>query len=96
MPSSRKRSKTKQARARKAHHAQQRTEGSKKATLAHYRARKIAGWSLVVLAVLVGVSHWVGHLGAFHIASPGMEDLLVGYPTAFLLGVLGAFVLSKA
>lgn len=75
---------------------QARAEGSKKVTMAQYRRRRFAGWTLVSIAIFIGVSHWVGHLGFFHVASPGMEDLLIGYPTAALLGIAGSIVLSKS
>jgi hypothetical protein len=35
----------------------------------------------------------VGHLGVFHVASPGVEDLFIGYPTALLLVLGGAMLL---
>ena len=46
--------------------------------------------------VAVGVSHWLAHLGLWRFASDGVMDLTAGYPTAALLVVVGAIVLSKA
>ncbi|MGH2635130.1 MAG: hypothetical protein ACRDHU_03170 [Actinomycetota bacterium] len=50
---------------------------------------------LVGLAIVVGVSHWLTHLGAWDFASQGIEDLVAGYPMAALLGIGGAIVLSR-
>ena len=75
--------------------AAQRHAQKKKLTLAGYRRRRILGWSLVSLAIVVGVTHWLEHLGFFSFASSGVEDLVAGYPMAMLLGVAGAIVLSK-
>ena len=63
---------------------------------AQYRFRRAAGWSLVAVGGLIGVVHWVGHLGFFG-APPGVAlDLAAGYPMATALGVAGTIVLSKA
>jgi hypothetical protein len=50
---------------------------------------------LVGLGVVVGVSHWLTHLGAWDFASQGIEHLVAGYPMAALLGIGGAVVLSR-
>lgn len=60
-----------------------------------YRVRRTLGWALVGLAIVVGVSHWLTHLGAWDFASQGIEDLVTGYPMAALLGIGGAIVLSR-
>jgi hypothetical protein len=57
------------------------------------RNRRVLAVSMMVIGAFVGVSHWIGHLGVFHVASPGVEDLLIGYPTALLLVVGGAMLL---
>lgn len=75
--------------------AQEKAASVKKLTPAAYTRRRIIGWSLVGLAVGVFLQHLIGHLGFFHFASPGVEDLVAGYPLAGLLGVVGAIVLSK-
>ncbi len=75
--------------------AAQRLAEKKKLTLAGYRRRRIFGWTLVSLAIVVGVTHWMEHLGFFSFASSGVEDLVAGYPMAVLLGVAGTIVLSK-
>lgn len=65
-------------------------------TLAQYRRRRAAGWALVALGVAIGVQHWLAHLGLFHVISPGWDDLVVGYPMAALLVIVGSIVLTKA
>ncbi len=82
------------ARARETQAAQREAE-SKKMSPAAYRRRRILGWTLVVLAIVVGVTHLMEHLGMFEFASPGVEDLAAGYPLAGVLGIAGAIVLSK-
>jgi hypothetical protein len=57
--------------------------------------RRWVGWGLVTAAVLIGVSHWLRHLGVFTILPHGLADLFIGYPAAAALGVGGALVLSS-
>ena len=57
--------------------------------------RRIFGWILVGTAVLVGVVHWIAHLGYPVVPlSMGWQDLLIGYPAAALLGVVAAVILG--
>ncbi len=92
MPRSSKRPTARRAQARETQVAQEKAE--KKMTPEQYTRRRIFGWALVALAVLVGVTHWLAHLGALYEDS-GLYDLTIGYPTAGLLGIAGAIVLSK-
>jgi hypothetical protein len=94
-PPPKRRNKTRDAQARETQTAQQKAASVKKLSPAAFMRRRILGWSLVGLAVLVGVSHLVEHLGFFSFASQGVEDLLAGYPMAFLLGIIGVIILSK-
>ena len=67
-------------------------------TPAYYRQlyRRIAGWVLVSLGLLVGGSHVITHLGYFQVLpSVGWQDLLMGYPMAGLLFVGGIILLSS-
>lgn len=93
-PAPKQRNRRREALAHETQVAQRRAE-KKKLTLAGYRRRRIFGWTLVSLAIVVGVTHWMEHLGLFSFASSGVEDLVAGYPMAVLLGVAGAIVLSK-
>lgn len=58
--------------------------------------RRIVGWLVAVIAVLVAAVHWIAHLGYPVLPAPmGWQDLLVGYPTAALLGVVAAIILGQ-
>lgn len=93
MPRSRKRASTRQQQARAAQVAQQTSE-AKKLTPEQYARRRAIGWTLVALGVIVGVTHWLAHLGVLY-EDRALWDLTIGYPTAGILGVAGAIVLSK-
>jgi hypothetical protein len=58
--------------------------------------RRIFGWTLAAVAVVVAVVHWTAHLGYGPIPlSMGAQDLLLGYPAAALLGVVAAIILGQ-
>lgn len=64
-------------------------------TPAYYRQlyKRIAGWALVTLGMLVGGSHVVTHLGYFQVLpNVGLQDFVMGYPMAGGL-VLGGIIL---
>ncbi|MGH3775988.1 MAG: hypothetical protein ACRDRR_09695 [Pseudonocardiaceae bacterium] len=66
-------------------------------TPAYYRLlyKRIAGWALVSLGLLVGGSHVITHLGNFQVLpSAGLQDLLMGYPMAGILSIGGIILLS--
>ena len=88
------RDKRREARARETQQAQDRAAARKMSPRA-YRARRTIGWVLVGLGVVVGVSHWFTHVGAWDFAAQGIEDLVAGYPMAALLAIGGAIVLSR-
>jgi hypothetical protein len=88
------RNKRREARGRETQRAQERAAGRRVSPRA-YRARRTIGWVLVGLGVMVGVSHWLTHIGAWDFASQGIEDLVAGYPMAALLAIGGAIVLSR-
>lgn len=59
----------------------------------HRMWRKSAGIGLTVLAAAVAVFHLLDHQNAFHLMSQQvLEDILVGYPTAFGLLIVAAIV----
>ncbi len=93
MPKSKTRSKAAQARAHHARVAQDKAE-AKKLTPGQYMRRRVFGWALVALALVIGVTHWLAHLGALY-EDTGLADLMIGYPTAGLLAIAGSIVLSK-
>lgn len=64
--------------------------------LAGWSKRRILSWSLFGLALLVVVQHLLAHSGWRPLPiSMGWQDILVGYPTAGLLAVLGAVLLDR-
>lgn len=89
------RDKRKEAHAKQTQAAQRQAAQKRRVSLRAYRLRRTVGWSLVVLGILVGVSHWLEHLQVFQIASPAVQDVFAGYPMAGLLGVIGSIVLSR-
>jgi hypothetical protein len=93
MPRTKKRKKSRERRARETQAAQQSAE-KKKITPAQYMRRRALGWGLVALAITVGVSHWLAHLGVLY-EDKALWDLTIGYPMAGALGVAGAIVLGK-
>ena len=57
--------------------------------------RRLSAWTLFVLAALIGGQHVLAHLGVRPLPlTMGWQDLLVGYPTAFLVLIVAAFVLE--
>lgn len=58
--------------------------------------RRIAGWALVGLGVLVLVTHWLAHLGIRPIPlTMGWQDVLIGYPMGGVLLVIAAIILGQ-
>jgi len=55
----------------------------------------VLGWSLVGLGAVVFFQHLVSHAGFFTLVSPGVDDIIAGYPLAGLLALAGAIVLSR-
>ena len=94
-PAPKRRDKTRDARARQTQAAQEKAANVKKLSTGAFMRRRILGWSLAALAVLVLASHLMEHVGFFSFASTGVEDLVAGYPMAFLLGIAAAVVLTK-
>jgi hypothetical protein len=88
------RDKAREARARETQAAQARAE-SRKLSPAAYKRRRVIGWTLVALGVIVFVQHLISHAGFFTLISPGWDDLVAGYPLAGLLGLGGVLLLSR-
>jgi hypothetical protein len=88
------RAKARAARARVTQ-AAQREADKRKLTPAQYSRRRGLGWVLVGLGVVVFVQHLVSHAGFFTLVSPGVDDVIAGYPLAGLLALAGAIVLSR-
>lgn len=92
---SKRRDKAREARARATQASQQQAE-KKAITPAAYSRRRVLGWTLVALGVVVFVQHLMSHAGFFTLISPGWDDIVAGYPLAGVLGLVGALVLTKA
>lgn len=65
-----------------------------RATWQRRKRRKVLAYVLFALAPIVVVTHILEHGGVFQLFSPGLEDVLVGYPTAFLMVIMGAMALG--
>lgn len=63
--------------------------------LSNWSKRRVLSWSLFGLAGLVAVQHVLAHAGFRPLPlSMGWQDILVGYPTAILLVIIGAVMLD--
>lgn len=63
--------------------------------LSNWTKRRIASWTLFVLAALVAIQHLVAHAGWRPIPiSMGWQDLLIGYPMAIVLAIIGGIVMD--
>lgn len=63
--------------------------------LSNWTKRRIASWSLFALAALVAVQHLIAHAGWRPIPiSMGWQDLLIGYPAAIVIAIIGGIVMD--
>jgi hypothetical protein len=63
--------------------------------LSNWSVRRVISWSLFALAPLIAVQHLVAHAGWRPIPlSMGWQDILIGYPTAGVLLVVGLLALD--
>lgn len=63
--------------------------------LSNWTTRRVLSWSLFALAGLVVVQHLLAHAGMRPLPmSMGWQDVIVGYPTAIVLAVLGGIALD--
>lgn len=83
-------------RLRRAHAArvqQTEAESRREAWEKRRRKRRLA-WVFIALGAIVGVSHLLEHLDVIQVLpNPTAQDLLLGYPTAGLLIVIGLVML---
>ncbi len=84
------------AQARETQVDQVKAETLRTRSYASYRRRRLASWALIGGGVVVGVSHFFEHFGLLKIFSLGVEDVLIGYPTAVLLAVGGLMLLPPS
>ena len=93
VPRPHKRAKVRAQKARETQVAQRDAE-AKKLTPEQYMRRRAAGWALVGAAVAIGLTHWLAHIGLIYRAT-ALTDIAIGYPTAALLGIGAAIILSR-
>jgi len=49
-------------------------------------------WALFAVAPIVVITHLLEHVGVLQLYSASLEDLTIGYPTAFLLLIAGGIL----
>ena len=59
-----------------------------------WQRRRVWASALFSLGAVVGIAHVVEHLGVFTIFSPGVDDLVAGFPMALALVIAGAIKLG--
>ncbi|HRY09768.1 MAG TPA: hypothetical protein P5544_07325 [Candidatus Nanopelagicales bacterium] len=63
--------------------------------LSNWSKRRILSWSLFGLAGLIAVQHVLAHGGFRPVPiSMGWQDLLIGYPTAIVIAIIGGIALD--
>lgn len=63
--------------------------------LSNWTKRRLTSWALFGLAGLVAAQHLVAHAGWTPIPIPmGWQDILIGYPTAIVLTIIGGIMLD--
>ncbi|MBW4095132.1 MAG: hypothetical protein HIU81_06995 [Acidobacteria bacterium] len=60
----------------------------------HHRLLVRMGQVSIALGALTALSHWVAHL-ALTGGPPGIQDILIGYPTGAALMILGAVLAGR-
>ena len=63
--------------------------------LSNWSKRRVLSWSLFALAGLVAAQHLLAHAGFRPLPiSMGWQDILVGYPAAIVLAVIGGIAMD--
>ncbi len=72
-------------------HATQQAQAHAAAKKAHQREgrHRIEAICLFVLAGIIAITHGFEHAGTIQLFNQGLEDLLLGFPMALLLTILG-------
>ena len=60
-----------------------------------HRRRHAIAFILYGVAAILAVSHAFEHFGTFTVMSPGLSDLLIGWPMAALMALTGAIIYGK-
>lgn len=61
----------------------------------HHRLLARLGQVIMALGLMVGLSHWIAHV-VMTGGPPGIQDLLIGYPTAAEMMIAGAILAGRA
>ena len=56
------------------------------------RRRHTQAWALWIVAIVMAVAHLFEHAGAVRLMTPALEDLLIGWPMAGLLAIIGGIL----
>lgn len=67
-------------------------EADMRRSFAQKRRRHIEAFVLWGVAVVIAATHLIEHTGALRIMSLSLEDLLIGWPVAGILGVAGGII----
>lgn len=67
-------------------------EAAARRELQQSQRRHAIAYALFVVAGVMAVSHFFEHAGALRLLSPGLQDLLLGWPMAALIGLAGAII----
>jgi len=70
-------------------------EAAMRLKYANQRRHHIASFVIWGVAVILAVSHFFEHLNLFQVMSAGLEDLLIGWPIAIVLALVGAIVWGR-
>jgi hypothetical protein len=63
--------------------------------LSNWTKRRVVSWTLFALAGIVAVQHLLAHAGFRPIPiSMGWQDLLLGYPMAIVIAVVGGIAMD--
>ena len=63
--------------------------------LRQWSVRRVVSWSALILAVVIAVQHLLAHAGYRPVPlSMPAQDLLIGYPTAAIVAIVGALLID--
>lgn len=85
-----------EARAAQAHAVQRQQDeaAQRRSEWERRRRRRFLAYALMALGAIVGGSHVLEHAGAFRLLpNPALQDIILGYPTAGVLVVVGLMML---
>lgn len=68
---------------------QRRRDAERHERYSRRRRNRFFALGFLGLGALMGASHVLEHMGAFRILDPGWQDILLGYPMALMLIVVG-------